>query len=251
MKPVKSVFIKKYSELDLYIIAFNNADLVFNQIFFLKKNLKDNYRLIIIDNSNNYSKSQEIENICIKNKTSYVKLPENKLKSSYSHALSLNYTMKNIISKQKTKYIWFLDHDCFMIKPISIIKILKEQKLYWTLMDTVSLNIFWHTFNMSWKRWIIWPWCAFYDKELFHRWFNFFPDKQIIPISFLDTGWWNRKYIYKNYEKWKLNLLKHKPDTKIKWAENFWNIFIHLYWAGYRDNSSINKMCKALRKYYA
>jgi len=105
MKPVKSVFIKKYSELDLYIIAFNNADLVFNQIFFLKKNLKDNYRLIIIDNSNNYSKSQEIENICIKNKTSYVKLPENKLKSSYSHALSLNYTMKNIISKQKTKYI--------------------------------------------------------------------------------------------------------------------------------------------------
>lgn len=242
---IKCKIIDSESDLDIYIIAFNNADLIFNQIFFLKRNLKDKYRLIIIDNSNNTSKSQEIENICTKNKTSYVKLPENRLKASHSHALSLNYTMKNIALQQKTKYIWFLDHDCFLIKPISIVNILKEQPLYWKLMEPILLNIFWSKLNISWKRWVIRPWCAFYDKTLFNKGYNFFPNKQLLPLSFLDTGWWNWKYIYKNYNINNLKLL-HSKIPEIQWTDNIWDIFIHLSWAGYINNKITNEKCKAL-----
>ncbi len=93
------------SDLDIYIIAFNKPSLIEDQIQLLKKNLKDNYRLIIIDNSNKTEESQKIENICRNNNTSYFKLPENKLTASHSHALALNYTMKRIISNQNTPYI--------------------------------------------------------------------------------------------------------------------------------------------------
>ena len=101
----KKYWINVDSEIDIYIVAFNQPSLIEEQIFFLQKFCLDKYRLIIVDNSNDNKQSQKIEGICIKNKTNYIKLPENKLKASYSHALALNYIVKNIIQKQQTPYI--------------------------------------------------------------------------------------------------------------------------------------------------
>lgn len=130
----ESNIINSFSEIDIYIVAFNWPELIEYQILSLKKNLIDKYRLIIVDNSNNTIKSSEIKGICNKYKISYIKLPDNKLFSSYSHGLSLNYIVKNIIKKQKTQYIGFLDHDCFLIKKFSIVNILKVQKIYGNIM---------------------------------------------------------------------------------------------------------------------
>lgn len=247
----KSKIIKNNPDLDIYVVAFNNAKLIEAQNYFLKKNLKDKFRLIIVDNSNDSNKSKEIENFCLDNQISYIKLPKNKLYSSYSHWLSLNYIMKNIVNKQDTKYIWFLDHDCFLIKEISIVKILEKQKLFWLIMDNIPFKIWWHILNFSGNRRIIRPWCAFYDKNLFDKWYDFFPNKRWIPISFLDTWWWNWKYIYKYYSKNSLDLLGLKEDTNIKWAENLWNTFVHLWGAWYRSNNIINEMYKKLYNYYS
>ena len=234
----------------IYIIAFNKPELIEEQILFLKKYLVDNYRLLIVDNSNILSKSLEIERICDNNMVSYIKLPMNKLTASHSHWLSLNYIMKHIITKSKTQYIWFLDHDCFLVKKQSIVNILKKQDMWWLLIDDVPLKIWNNVYNMAWTRRFLRPWCSFYKRSLFDKWYNFFPVKRFFPISFLDTWWWNWNYVYKFYRKEKLNLLKRYRDNNIQGAENIWNTFIHLWWAGYKDKDQIKGIFNSLVLYY-
>lgn len=237
-------------DIDIYIIAFNKPELITKQMYFLKKNLKDNYRLIIADNSNNESSAKQIESICEINKISYIRLPKNKLNASHSHGLSLNYLMSHIISKSKTKYIWFIDHDCWLIKKFSIVNILEKQPFWWLLIDNIPVKIFNNYYNFAWNRWFVWPWCAFYRKELFSQWYNFLPVKRLIPISFLDTWWWNRKHVYKFYNKQDMCLLNRYKDDKMYWVENLWNTFIHLWGAWYRNKIEIeNIMNKVYDKY--
>jgi hypothetical protein len=81
--PRKVIILSDESELDIYVIAFNKPKLIEAQIKFLKENLKDKYRLIVVDNSNRCT--DEIEEICKNNKVSYIKLPANKLEHSHSH----------------------------------------------------------------------------------------------------------------------------------------------------------------------
>jgi hypothetical protein len=247
-KLIRSKIYKNNWDIDIYIISFNRPELIENQIYFLNKNLNDNFRIIIVDNSNIESKSKEIEEICNNNKVSYIKLPKNKLKASHSHWLSLNYTMKNIISKSDSKYIWFLDHDCFLIDKISIVDILKKQKLWGVLVDDTPVRFWKNIYNFAWNRWFLRPWCSFFEKNLFSKWYNFLPTKKRFPMSFLDTWWWNWKYIYKYYTPRTLNLLSREIDKKDHSAENIWNIFIHLRWAWYRNEKIILDMLETLKK---
>jgi hypothetical protein len=140
--------------------------------------------------------------------------------------------MKHFIMKSDSLYFWLLDHDCFLTKRISIIKKLKEQPFWWLLKDNIRLNIFNRIYNCAWNRWFLRPWCAFYRKELFKKWYNFFPSKKFIPLSFLDTWGWNWKYVYKYYKKNDLKLLKSFEDPDLYEIENIDNFFIHIWWWG-------------------
>ena len=254
---IKITFIKKAPlildikgwsyDIDIYIVAFNKPELIELQINILRRYLTDNYRLLVIDNSNNSVKSNEIMNICHSYEVSYVKLPVNRLRGSHSHWLALNYIMKNISNITDSKYIWFLDHDCFLVKKMSFVNILKIQDMWGLLIDETPLRIRNSLFNMAWNKRFLWPWCSFYKKSLFDKWYDFFPTKHIFPISFLDTWWWNRKYIYRFFKKDKLELLQRSRDENIKWSENIWNIFIHLWWAGYRDEVQVNDIFKNIK----
>lgn len=95
----------KNYEIEIYIVAFNNKDLIKSQIYFLKKNCLDNYKLVIADNSSNKEVAEKIENICKRNHIDYIKLPENnKLELSWSHGYSLNYLMKHFIMGSRVPY---------------------------------------------------------------------------------------------------------------------------------------------------
>ena len=41
----------KDADIEIYIVAFNNSELIENQIIYLNKNCLDKYKLIIADNS--------------------------------------------------------------------------------------------------------------------------------------------------------------------------------------------------------
>ena len=252
LKPIE--IIKPHSprkgEIDIYIIAFNKHFLIESQIYFLKKNLLDEYVLNVMDNSSDMTASNEIKNICINNNCNYVRLPMNKLEQSHSHWLALNYVMEYFILKSNSDYFWLLDHDCFLIKECSIIKQLKNQHFRWLLKDNIRLNVFNKVYNCAWNRRFLRPWCAFYRKNLFKKWYNFFPTKRFIPLSFLDTWWGNRKYIYKYYKKDDLNLLKSFEDPNLNEIENIDNYFIHIWWWGNGKNEIKDKMTLLYKKFW-
>ena len=81
----QNINVDKKDLIDIYIIAFNKPFLIEAQIHYLKKNLKDDYRLNIMDNSTIKSESDKIKKICINNMCNYVKLPKNNLQQSHSH----------------------------------------------------------------------------------------------------------------------------------------------------------------------
>lgn len=236
------------SDIDIYIVAFNKPQLIEKQITLLKKNLLDKYNLIIADNSNDEKCAKKIKDICIKNKVNYIRLPENKLKGSHSHWIVLNYLMKNFVLKSKSQYFWFLDHDCFLIKKESIIKNIGNQQFIWLIWDRVNLKIVNRNFNLAWNRRYLWAWCCFFNKNLFKNWYNFLPTKRFLPISFLDTWWWNRSYIYKYYDKNTINKFKVLYDNELWW--NISDQFFHFNWASYMTNDEFNKKLEYLIKNY-
>ncbi len=240
--PIECIIKEWDFDLDVYIIAFNKPDLIKAQIDFLKTHLLDKYRLIIIDNSN--IKSDELRQICISNDISYVKLPKNKLEHSHSHWAALNYIMKNFVLKQKTKYFWLLDHDCFLVKNLSVVDMLNKQPFWWLLIDNIEVKILWKSLNFAGNRWFMWPWCSFFRKDVFDKGYNFSPVKKWFPISFLDTWWGNRKYVYKYYNKSELSLLSRKNFQwiTIKYGENIGNLFYHMWWAGHWNNDKIESI---------
>jgi len=247
--PIESLIKEWNFDIDIYILAFNKPDLIKAQIAFLKKHLLDKYRLIIVDNSN--VKSDVVRQVCISNDVSYVKLPNNKLEHSHSHWAALNYIMKNFILKQKTKYFWLLDHDCFLVKNLSVVDLLNKQSFWWLSIDNVVVNIFWKNLNFAGNRWFLWPWCSFFRKDVFDKGYNFSPIKKWFPISFLDTWWGNWKYVYKYYNRKDLSLLSRKNYQWpiIKYGENIGNLFYHIWWAGFGDEMEVKNIIDELYKH--
>ena len=57
----------------------------------------------------------------MENQIAYIKLPDNSLKLSDSHAAALNWVSRNVLSSLKeVEWIGFIDHDCFPIREISV-----------------------------------------------------------------------------------------------------------------------------------
>lgn len=260
-----------FNDFELYTVAFNNSKVIEYQILLLKKYLKDDFFHIIVDNSNNEDESDIIKNICIKNNVWYIKLPPNILFCSLSHWLALNYICKNYLKKRNTKYVWFLDHDIFPVKNCKIIDILKNQKLYWYLINKNNRKY------IYWNQWMLWPWFAFFDYTKFNK-FNFFVSKWFFPKPYaLDTWWWNYKIIFNKIKSSNLVF----PNVEIFWLtldneikkvmksekdkfqiifELIWNDeWFHKWWTFVRDEndesqvynlkSSLNTFFKILDKY--
>ena len=201
--PIEEINLKK-SDFDIYTIAFNNVDVIDYQIRLLKKYLKDKHFHIIADNSNKEDISKRIKDLCLKYDVWYIKLPENILFCSHSHWAALNYLYKNYVEKRKPKYFWLLDHDIFPIKDTSILERFWNQDFYGYLVDK---NRRWYIYG---NQWMLWPWFSFYKYWVFKK-FNFFTTKWLFPRPYaLDTWGWNRRLIFRKFQKDKINFVDRK-----------------------------------------
>lgn len=190
-KHLTSININLFSgrdSIDIYIVAFNNLQILEDQIYFLRKNILDeDYTITIADNSSDKRIRTQIESLCKQQKIGYISLPKNHLGligPSYSHGGALNWIYKHIIQKRTPKYFVFLDHDFFPIKPVSIERLIGHQPFYGRKMQ---YSIYWYL----WAGFSIFKYDFIKDKTV-----DFMPCK-INGVS-LDSGGSNWNTIYRS-----------------------------------------------------
>lgn len=209
-KVIFSFNLDKKADFEIYTIAYNNAKFIEYQALSLKKHLKDKFFYIVWDNSNNIAESKKIQNICKKYNIGYIKLPENPLKYSRSHIVSLNYICWNYILKRPCQYFWLLDHDIFLTESYSVLEKLEKQPIYGSLVDKSN-------WEFAGPAWSLSPRFAFFKKDTFNKW-DFSLYKSLFPLYWLDS--WgkmyklNYKYLDKNKLKFPDDIYFHEKDDE-------------------------------------
>lgn len=169
------------NNFELISIAFNNVDIIKNQVAYLRKNLKDKYHLTIADNSSNNVTRGEIKSFCRSKSISYLPLPRPLLNfndPSFSHGAALNWIYKYHLKDLNVKYFGFIDHDISPMRPTKITLNL-EKNSYWGLIQERG------------DRWYLWAGFCFYRKEVFEKY-----EPNFLPSDGLDTGGGNWFRIY-------------------------------------------------------
>lgn len=86
---------------DLAVVAFNNSEVVDYQVRTLRKFFRYPYRHTVFDNSTCEDKAREIEAVCRRHATGYVRLPRQEFmprgRGSYSHGIACNYLFNKYI----------------------------------------------------------------------------------------------------------------------------------------------------------
>ncbi len=176
-------------------IAFNNVELIAQQIESIKKHLTDScYRHVIVDNSSDKNKRNQIMEVCQAQNIEYKEVPYSlSLKFchwislfSMSHGIALNWAYYNVISPRSPKYFALLDHDILPVKSCSFSSAIGDTDFYGVK-------------RVRNGGWYIWPGWGVYKFQVFASGkVNFLPffNKHV----FFDTGGSNYKNIYAHYE---------------------------------------------------
>ena len=112
-------------KLGIVIVTYNNANLIVKQVECLKKFCKDDFEVIIIDNSTKESVVEAIQYYNQTLKCKYYKTHAASKNGSSSHAFACNLSYLKL--KDKYKYLFYLDHDNFLVKEFSVINTLKDK----------------------------------------------------------------------------------------------------------------------------
>lgn len=119
---------------DLAVVAFNNSEVVDYQIRTLHKFFRYPYRHTVFDNSTCEDKAREIEAVCRRHATGYVRLPRQEFmprgRGSYSHGIACNYLFNKYIQFGGGKFFGLLDHDIFPVAPFDVSEHLERQPFY-------------------------------------------------------------------------------------------------------------------------
>ncbi len=166
------------TQLFIFVIAFNDVELINLQNRFLRKHLRDTYKYFVADNSNKEDRAKEIMTYCIENGISYVRLPKNPgMDGSQSHGFALNWIYENIIKKFKPRAFVFMDADLMLVEDLSI-------NTYLNLYDSWGVISYHRSFHRFWQPYFAW-WAGF-------ACFNFAPLEKrkpnFLPAWGLDTG---------------------------------------------------------------
>lgn len=110
----------------IIIIVYNTSALIIKQLECIKKYCQDDsYDIIIVDNSTIQEVSESVEyhsKECI-----YLKTNASSQYGSSSHAFAANLAYMKF--RDDYQYFFYLDHDCFPIKPFSIVKTLNGKSM--------------------------------------------------------------------------------------------------------------------------
>jgi glycosyltransferase involved in cell wall biosynthesis len=115
----------KKNEVAIIIVAYNNADFIIKQAKCIKHFCKDDFDMIVIDNSSKEEFFEAIQYHAINSGCMYVKTQASSKNATDSHAFACNFAYWKF--RNNYKYFFFTDHDSFPVKNFSIKKILEDK----------------------------------------------------------------------------------------------------------------------------
>lgn len=124
----------------LVIITYNNSSLLLKQVECINKFCKDEFEIVIIDNSTIKESINEIKYYCEKLGLQHIKTNASSINGSSSHAFASNVSYMKL--KDSYEYLFYLDSDLFPIKSFSVKEILKD-KLFAGLGQGKLKTYFW------------------------------------------------------------------------------------------------------------
>jgi hypothetical protein len=149
-------------KLFLFVVAFNDAELIDLQSRALEKYARDPYEYFVIDNSNKEERSEKIKAYCLANKISYVRLPKNPgMDGSLSNGFALNWIYVNLVQRFDPRVFGFIDHDLMPIENISIAHSLAFGDSWGVISYHRTIRLLWQP-RFSW-----WAGCAFFRLTFF------------------------------------------------------------------------------------
>lgn len=107
-------------KVGIIIITYNiSSEIFLLQIAALKKFCKDDFEIIVIDNSTDPELSEHIRYHASHNKLNYTKTFAGGKNSSDSHSFAANFAYQKF--KEQFPYFFFSDHDLIAVKDFSVI----------------------------------------------------------------------------------------------------------------------------------
>lgn len=115
-------------KLGIVIIVYNiSSEITILQIEAIKKFCKDDYAIVIIDNSSDPVIAKDIEYHATRLGVNYKKTYPMGLSGSLSHSFAANLSYS--LLKGKYDYFAYFDHDLIPVKDFSVVDILGEDKI--------------------------------------------------------------------------------------------------------------------------
>jgi hypothetical protein len=172
------------SRLALGTVAFNNVEVIRDQIAALSELLEDEYAYHVFDNSTDEGARAAIRLVCRHNDVSYFQLPANavsRMNPSRSHGLAMNWGHRQVLARTGSPYFGFLDPDIYPTRSCSIIEAMGEQQCYGRLAERAGA-------------WYLWAGFCFFRNPMPAS-LNF------LPVGTLDTGGANWQRLYRFMDK--------------------------------------------------
>jgi hypothetical protein len=214
-------------ELHLVTFTYNNELLLPYQLKLLKKYLKDDFILVVADNSPLREKRDAIKHFCEKENVTYLSMPENPFNvGSNSHAICLNWICRNYYPRYKPAYIGFIDHDIYPVAAHKLTDMLNRQPVYGHL-------------QMRGGGWYLWAgYCFFNAGQVNVKDLDFMPCD--INGEHADTGGANWKIVYSGLSKKDLYFPEHSyiqlragdipQSSQMEKIDNWIHSFNGSYW---------------------
>lgn len=109
----------------IIVVAYNNSSFVMRQAELLRRFCKDDFDIIVIDNSSEKEFVDAVRYHATNLGCIYIKTESSSKNSTDSHAFACNFAYWKF--KDSYKYFFFTDHDSFPVKDFSIKEILKDK----------------------------------------------------------------------------------------------------------------------------
>jgi len=160
-------------------VAFNNPDLIALQAEALARFVESDYEFVVVDNSSDADKRQEIQSITENCAGEYVGAPSNPyswIDPSLSHSLAMDWAWRNLVTPRTNPFVVLLDHDLFPVAPVTLEGVIGSAHL-------AGFK------RVSGDRWLLWPGLLVINRSLVeHFRISFMPKKNT------DSGgslWWS------------------------------------------------------------
>lgn len=116
---------KNNEKVAIVIIAYNNSDFIIKQAQCIRRFCKDDFDIIVIDNSSRNELAEAIRYHALNLKCIYIKTQASSRNGTESHAFACNFAYFKY--KDQYRYFFFTDHDSFPIKKFSVKGILENK----------------------------------------------------------------------------------------------------------------------------